>query len=66
MVQLQPLPIHHSVLDQPKMESKIPEKGQKEELVTFIKAVKEGGSWPIPLWQQAQAMEIAFQVESAL
>ncbi len=43
-----------------------PEKGQREELIAFAKAIKEGGAWPIPLWQQAQAMEIAFQVEQLL
>lgn len=46
--------------------SQIPEKGQKEELIAFAKAIQEGGPWPIPLWQQAQAMEIAFQVEKIL
>jgi len=24
------------------------------------------GNWPIPLWQQIQAMEIAFEVEDQL
>lgn len=53
-------------LNFPKIETKIAEKGQKEELVAFAKVIKEGGTWPIPLWQQAQAMEIAFQVQQAL
>lgn len=46
--------------------SQIPEKGQKEELIAFANAIQEGEHWPIPLWQQAQAMEIAFQVEEKL
>jgi hypothetical protein len=25
-----------------------------------------GGAWPIPLWQQIQATEIAFAVENAV
>ncbi|MBX7066589.1 MAG: bi-domain-containing oxidoreductase [Parachlamydiales bacterium] len=51
-------------LSSPKLETLLPEKGQKEELVAFAKAIQEGGEWPIPLWQQVQAMEIAFQIES--
>lgn len=42
------------------------EKGQKEELVAFGNAVLNGGDWPIPLWQQIQAMEIALRVERDL
>lgn len=42
------------------------EKGQKEELSAFAAAVTQGGQWPIPLWQQIQATEISFQVESQL
>lgn len=45
--------------------SPVPEKGQKEELLAFASAIRNG-TWPIPLWQQAQAMEIAYQVEEAL
>ncbi len=56
----------YKALSYPKIESKISEKGQKEELVAFAEAIREGGQWPIPLWQQAQAMEIAFQVEQLL
>lgn len=51
-------------LSSPKIETLLPEKGQKEELIAFAKAIRQGGEWPIPLWQQVQAMEIAFQVES--
>lgn len=39
------------------------EKGQKEELRRFAAAVRDGGEWPIPLWQQVQATEIALEVE---
>lgn len=56
----------YKLLSEPKIESKIAEKGQKEELIAFAKAIQGGGVWPIPLWQQAQAMEIAFQVEKLL
>jgi predicted dehydrogenase len=42
------------------------EKGQKEELAALAKAIRDGGPWPIPLWQQLQAMRIAFAVEPAL
>jgi predicted dehydrogenase/threonine dehydrogenase-like Zn-dependent dehydrogenase len=42
------------------------DKGQKEELRAFGMAVRDGGPWPIPLWQQLQATEIALEVEAAL
>jgi predicted dehydrogenase/threonine dehydrogenase-like Zn-dependent dehydrogenase len=42
------------------------EKGQKEELKALARAIREGGEWPIPLWQQAQATEIALAVEPLL
>ena len=44
----------------------IQEKGHREELEEFVAAARKGGEWPSPLWQQIQAMEIAFQVEEAL
>lgn len=47
------------------IDSKIIDKGQKEELVAFAQAI-QGGEWPIPLWQQVQATEIAFEVESII
>ena len=28
------------------------EKGQREEVIEFARAIREGGEWPIPLWQQ--------------
>lgn len=42
------------------------EKGHKEELEFFARCIKEGIEWPIPLWQQIQAMEIAFKVEELI
>jgi predicted dehydrogenase len=42
------------------------EKGQREELKALAQALREGGEWPIPLWQQAQATEIALAVEPLL
>jgi predicted dehydrogenase/threonine dehydrogenase-like Zn-dependent dehydrogenase len=48
------------------IESKFSDKGQKEELVTFACFIQNGGEWPIPLWQQIQATEIALMVENLL
>lgn len=45
------------------IETKLIDKGQAAELVEFARAVREGGAWPIPLWEQVQAMEMAFVVE---
>ena len=42
------------------------EKGHLEELTSFARAIKNGGDWPIPFWQQAQAMRIAFLVDEQL
>jgi predicted dehydrogenase len=44
----------------------VAEKGQKEELVALARAIRAGGEWPIPLWQQAQATEIALEIEPYL
>jgi len=46
------------------IQSKTMDKGQKQELEMFAKAIKQGEEWAIPLWQQVQAMEIAFVVDS--
>ena len=48
------------------IQSKTMDKGQKQELEMFAKAIKQGGEWAIPLWQQVQAMEIAFEVEAKI
>jgi predicted dehydrogenase len=47
------------------IQSKTMEKGQRRELEMFTQAIKQGGEWPISLWQQVQAMEIAFEVQKA-
>ncbi|HZL30481.1 MAG TPA: bi-domain-containing oxidoreductase [Pseudolabrys sp.] len=41
-------------------------KGHRDELIAFADAIKNGGGWPIPLWQQVEAMRIAFDVEAAI
>ncbi len=41
-------------------------KGQKEEVEAFARTLQAGGEWPIPLWQQVQAMQIALDVERQL
>jgi predicted dehydrogenase/threonine dehydrogenase-like Zn-dependent dehydrogenase len=46
--------------------SKRSEKGHIEELASFGQSIKFAGEWPIPFWQQAQAMRIAFEVEKSL
>ena len=43
--------------------SKLTDKGHKRELEAFAETLKKGGEWPIPLWQQLQATEIALEVE---
>lgn len=43
-----------------------PDKGHREELQAFGRAVRDGGEWPIPLWQQVQATAIALDVENVL
>jgi predicted dehydrogenase len=48
------------------VETKIIDKGQKEELEAFADAIEHGGDWPIPLWQQAQATEISIEVENLI
>lgn len=46
--------------------SKLTDKGHKRELEVFADTLKKGGEWPIPLWQQLQATEIALMVEDLL
>jgi len=41
------------------------EKGLREELVAFADAIN-GGSWPIPWWQQLQSAKIALMVEKQI
>lgn len=47
----------------PKLSTSMPDKGHSEELIAFADAIRNGGAWPIPLWQQIEAMRIAFAVE---
>lgn len=48
------------------IETKQMDKGHREELEAFAGAITNGGEWPNALWQQCQAMEIAFEVERQL
>ena len=49
-----------------RFESKIVDKGHKDELEAFSMAIQKGGEWPILLWQQVQATEIALKVEELI
>ncbi len=49
-----------------KMRSKFINKGHKEELTAFAEAISKQQEWPIPLWEQIQAAEIALSVENLL
>lgn len=42
------------------------DKGHRTELREFARCLQKGGEWPIPLWQQVQATEIACRVEDEL
>jgi predicted dehydrogenase/threonine dehydrogenase-like Zn-dependent dehydrogenase len=46
--------------------TKLAEKGHNEELVAFARCIQDGGEWPIPMWQLAQATRIALDVEDAI
>lgn len=48
------------------VETRVSDKGQKEELEAYARCIREGGVWPIPLWQQLQATEVAIEVDKAL
>ena len=48
------------------MSTKAPNKGQKELLQVFADAIYGKCDLPIPIWQQLQAMKIAFDVEDAI
>ncbi|MBE9913891.1 Gfo/Idh/MocA family oxidoreductase [Paenibacillus donghaensis] len=48
------------------LDTKIASKGQRETLERFGEAVQGRMGWPIPLWQQIQATEIALEVERSL
>lgn len=42
------------------------DKGHAAEIAKLHAALRKDGPWPIPLWQQLQATDIAFRVERAL
>jgi predicted dehydrogenase len=42
------------------------EKGHLKEIETFLRSVRGDCDWPIPLWQQIQATEIALTVEDQI
>lgn len=50
----------------PLLETKITEKGQKLEIAAFGEAIQQGGAWPMELWEQTQATEIALKVQEQL
>jgi predicted dehydrogenase len=50
----------------PALTTTTPDKGHREELIAYSEAIRNGGAWPIPLWQQLEAMRMAFDVEAAL
>jgi len=43
-----------------------PDKGHKEELQAFAAAIRGETGWPIPLWQQLQAMRTAFSIQDRI
>ena len=45
---------------------KAAQKGHLEELLAFANCIQNGGEWPIPLWQQIQATEIALEVDEQI
>lgn len=49
-----------------KISTSFPEKGQKEELIEWAKAINGKATWPIPFWQLVQATEISFEVEKLI
>jgi predicted dehydrogenase/threonine dehydrogenase-like Zn-dependent dehydrogenase len=48
------------------LETRASDKGQKNELQAFARAIRGQSEWPIPLWQQLQATRIANEVECIL
>jgi predicted dehydrogenase len=47
-------------------ETNFQDKGHFEEMKCFFKAIRGETDWPIPLWQQIQATEIALKVEDQI
>ncbi len=48
------------------IKTRLEEKGHREELAAFARALRRSGEWPIPLWHQVQATDIALQVEDQI
>jgi predicted dehydrogenase/threonine dehydrogenase-like Zn-dependent dehydrogenase len=48
------------------MATRTQDKGHRAELEAVASCLRKGGGWPIPLWQQAQATDIALRVEGFL
>lgn len=48
------------------VQTKSTDKGHSNELVRFAEAIRKGGEWPIPLWEQLAASQIALDVEQFL
>jgi len=48
------------------LETKLSEKGQKQELEVFAEAIKTVSEWPISLWEQNQVTEMAIAVQRFL
>ncbi len=52
--------------EKPLLRSATSEKGQRQELQALADTIRSGGEWPIPLWQQLQATDIALQVQGQI
>jgi predicted dehydrogenase/threonine dehydrogenase-like Zn-dependent dehydrogenase len=48
------------------VDTRLADKGQKDELKAFARAIRGESEWPIPFWQQLQATRISFEVEDLL
>lgn len=53
-------------MNNPGLSLKIADKGHRAELKAFGESIVKGGAWPIELWEQVQATEIALAVEDQL
>lgn len=45
---------------------RLADKGQRQELLEFVDSIRNGLDWPIPLWQQLQATDIALRVDEQI
>lgn len=48
------------------LETRSSDKGQKDELQAFARAIRGQNGWPIPLWQQLQASRVALEIDRLL